>query len=113
MYNRNTQQPTNKEQALYIAYLQKEVLNAFNIDYNSFIKITEETRYLKALSRVTATNRGICTAFNIHVPNGTRYKRTFEKQGFLKQSKEKIRCRYSGGKAYNLTTDPKIIKRYR
>jgi len=108
MYNKGNK-PTEHEKALYIAYLQKEVLNGFKIDLNTFLNITEEVRYLKALSKVTATNRGICTAFNIHVPNGTRYKRTFEKQGFLKQSKEKIKCRYSGAKAHNLTTNPNII----
>ena len=92
MYSKRNK-PTENEKALYIAYLQKEVLNALKTDYNTFINIVEETRYLKALTKVTATNRSICTAFNIHIPNGTRYKRRFEESGFLKQSKVKLKCK--------------------
>lgn len=109
MYNRNTQ-PTDKEKALYIAYLQKEVLNAFNISFETFMTYNEDVRFLKALSKVTTTKRAICLAFEIRIDNACRYKKTLHEQGVLKQSEKKQFCKHSGHKAHYLSTNPNLIK---
>jgi hypothetical protein len=108
MYKAN-QSPTESEKQLYLNFIRKEVLKALNIDYNTFVSYDENIRFLKALSRVTATKRAICEAFEIRIDNACRYKRLLEEQGFLKQSKYKHVCKHSGYKAYLLTTNPKII----
>ena len=101
--------PTENEKQLYLNFIRKEVLRAFNIDYKTFVSFDEKVRFLKALSKVTASKRAICEAFEIRIDNACRYKRDLEESGFLKQSKAKLVCRHSGYKANLLTTNPNII----
>lgn len=72
---------------------------------------SEEYLFFLALKHVTTTKKALCTAFNIPVEAGCRYKRTLEKEGNLVQSIEEVICPYTKYPAHLISTNPKEFER--
>lgn len=72
---------------------------------------SEEQLFRIALLHIPTTKKAICTALNIPIEAGCRYKRTLEKEGKLVQSVDKIHCPFTKHHAHLLSTNPKEFER--
>ena len=68
---------------------------------------TEEQLFNVALKHVTTTKKALCTALNIPVEAGCRYKRSLEKDGLLVQSIDEVICPFTKHSAHLISTNPK------
>ena len=101
----------NKDRQLLLNYLRKIVLEKEGLSLAELHKkYSEEYLFYLSLKHVTTTKKAICKAFNINIDNACRYKRNFEKRGFLVQSTDQKICPYTGYPAHFLTTDPRKFK---
>lgn len=76
-------------------------------------KYSEETLFAVALKHVTTTKKAFCTALNIPVEAGCRYKRSLEKDGSLVQSIDVVICPFTKHSAHLISTNPKEFERLR
>jgi len=72
---------------------------------------SEEQLFYVALKHVTTTKKAICTALNIPIESGCRYKRELEKNGHLVQSIDEVICPFTKHPAHLISTNPKEFKR--
>ena len=101
----------NKDRQLLLNYLRKIVLEKEGLSFTQLhAKYSEEYIFYLSLKYVTTTKKAICKALHINIDNACRYKRSFEKRGFLVQSAEEKICPYTGYPAHFLTTDPRKFK---
>ena len=72
---------------------------------------SEEQLFYVALKHVTTTKKALCTALNIPIEAGCRYKRHHEKNGYLVQSIDEVTCPFTKYPAHLISTNPKEFKR--
>lgn len=68
---------------------------------------SEEQLFYVALKHVTTTKKALCTALNIPIEAGCRYKRELEKNGHLVQSIDEVICPFTKHPAHLISTNPK------
>lgn len=66
----------------------------------------EKSLFFEAFRHVTTTKKAMVAAIEIPVEAGCRYKRMFEEDGLMVQSKEKYLCPFTKYKANLLTANP-------
>ena len=76
-------------------------------------QFTERALFAIALRHTTTTKKAFCTALEIPVESGCRYKRLLEKDGNLVQSAEKVICPLTKHLAHLISTNPKEFERLR
>ena len=74
-------------------------------------KYSEEHLFFVALKHITTTKKALCTALKIPIEAGCRYKRTFEKEGYLVQSTDEVYCPLTKHPAHLISTNPKEFGR--
>lgn len=74
-------------------------------------RFSEDKLFYIGLHYVTTTKKAYCTALNIPVEAGCRYKRTLEKQGSLVQSKDEVICPLTRYPAHLISTNPNEFER--
>ena len=74
-------------------------------------KYAEDKLFAIALKYVTTTKKALCTALNIPIEAGCRYKRTLEKDGNLVQSIDEVICPYTKHPAHLISTNPEEFER--
>ncbi len=67
---------------------------------------SEERLFSVSLKYVTTTKKALCTALNIPIEAGCRYKRTLEKSGLLVQSIDEVICPLTSYPAHLISTNP-------
>ncbi|MDG1276089.1 MAG: hypothetical protein P8O16_02330 [Algoriphagus sp.] len=67
---------------------------------------SEDTLFQISLHHVTTTKKALCTALNIPVEAGCRYKRSLEKEGKLVQSIDEFICPITKHPAHLISTNP-------
>lgn len=72
---------------------------------------SEELLFAIALKHVTTTKKALCTALNIPVEAGCRYKRTLEIEGNLIQSIDEVTCPFTKHPAHLISTNPTEFER--
>jgi hypothetical protein len=72
---------------------------------------SEDKLFAIALKHVTTTKKALCTALNIPIEAGCRYKRTLEKDGNLVQSIDEVICPFTKHPAHLISTNPKEFER--
>jgi hypothetical protein len=72
---------------------------------------SEDKLFAIALKHVTTTKKALCTALNIPIEAGCRYKRTLEKDGNLVQSIDEVICPVTKHPAHLISTNPKEFER--
>lgn len=72
---------------------------------------SEENVFHIGLKHITTTKKALCTALQIPVEAGCRYKRSLEKGGKLVQSIDPVICPVTKHPARLLSTNPKEFKR--
>lgn len=66
----------------------------------------EDKLFFVALQYVTTTKKALCTAMDIPVEAGCRYKRSLEDAGLLVESKDEFACPFTGWQAKLISTNP-------
>lgn len=74
-------------------------------------KYSEEHLFAITLKYVTTTKKALCTAFDIPIEAGCRYKRTLEKHGNLVQSIDEVICPFTRYPAHLISTSPNEFER--
>ncbi|PKH68896.1 hypothetical protein CXF59_01060 [Flavobacterium sp. ALD4] len=72
---------------------------------------SEDALFFIALRYVTTTKKALCTALNIPIEGGCRYKRSFEKNGTLVQSIDEVVCPFTKHFAHEISTNPQEFER--
>lgn len=67
---------------------------------------SEESLFAISLKHVTTTKKALCSALNIPVEAGCRYKRTLEKNNILVQSSDEVVCPLTKHMAHLISTNP-------
>lgn len=75
------------------------------------VQFNEEQLFAFSLKYVTTTKKALCTAMNIPIEAGCRYKRKLEKTGNLVQSIDAIFCPFTKHKARLISTNQTEFKR--
>ncbi|WP_299104312.1 hypothetical protein [uncultured Tenacibaculum sp.] len=96
----------NKDRALILGYLKSKIEKGTGL---SFIKLkskyNEEQLFYISLKYVTTTKKALCSAMEIPIEAGCRYKRKFEKRGLLVQSVNEIICPFTNHPAHLISTN--------
>jgi hypothetical protein len=101
-----------KDKHLIIQFIIKQVENGTGLSVSELEnQYSEEHLFNLALKHVTTTKKAICTALNIPIEAGCRYKRTLEKDGILKQSIDEVICPFTKHPAHLISTNPKEFER--
>jgi hypothetical protein len=101
-----------KDKNLILQYIVKQVENSTRLSYLELKKnYSEEQLFTLALNHITTTKKALCTAFNIPIEAGCRYKRTLEKDGRLVQSIDEVICPFTKYPAHLISTNPKEFER--
>jgi hypothetical protein len=101
-----------KDKNLTLQNIVKQVEKGTGLSFSELKKqYSEEHLFSLALKHVTTTKKALCTAFNIPVEAGCRYKRTLEKEGSLVQSIDEVICPYTKHRAHLISTNPKEFKK--
>lgn len=101
-----------KDKYLTLQYIIKQVEKGTGLSFSELKKqYSEEHLFSLALKHVTTTKKALCTAFNIPVEAGCRYKRTLEKEGNLVQSIDEVFCPFTKHPAHLISTNPKEFER--
>jgi hypothetical protein len=101
-----------KDRSLTLQYIIKQVEKGTGLSLSELKKqYLEEHLFALALKHVTTTKKALCTAFNIPVEAGCRYKRTLEKEGNLVQSINQVICPFTKHPAHLISTNPKEFER--
>lgn len=102
----NTIKATRKQEV--IEFIQTEVELGTGLSFSQLkSNYNEELLFFLALQYVTTTKKALCSAMQIPIEAGCRYKRKFEKSGLLVQSKDLVICPYTRHKAYLISTNSK------
>jgi DNA-binding transcriptional MerR regulator len=101
-----------KDKQLIINHLIKQVEQGTGLSISELKKqYSEDKLFAIALKHVTTTKKALCTALNIPIEAGCRYKRTLEKEGNLVQSIDEVFCPFTKHKAHLISTNPKEFAR--
>jgi hypothetical protein len=102
----------SKDKNLTLQYIVKRVEKGTGLSLSELKKqYSEEHLFSLALKHVTTTKKALCTAFNIPVEAGCRYKRTLEKESNLVQSINQVICPFTKHPAHLISTNPKEFER--
>lgn len=97
---------------LTLQFIVKQVEKGTELSLSELKKqYSEEHLFAIALKHVTTTKKALCTALNIPVEAGCRYKRSLEKDGNLVQSIDEVVCPYTKHPAHLISTNPKEFER--
>lgn len=101
-----------KDKNLILAFILKQVERRTELSLSELkSKFSEEQLFAIALKHVTTTKKALCTALNIPVEAGCRYKRTLEKEGNLVQSINVVICPFTKHSAHLISTNPREFAR--
>jgi len=101
-----------KDKNLILQYIIKQVKNGTGLSFSELKKqYSEEHLFSLALKHVTTTKKALCTALNIPVEAGCRYKRTLEKEGNLVQSIDEVICIFTKHPAHLISTNHNEFER--
>jgi len=101
-----------KNKDLILQYIIEKIEKGTGLSYPELKKqYSGEKLFSLALKHVTTTKKALCTALDIPVEAGCRYKRTLEKEGNLVQSIEKVICPFTKHPAHLISTNPKEFER--
>lgn len=96
-----------KDKYLTLQLIIKQVEKGTGLSFIELKKqYLEEHLFSLSLKHVTTTKKALCTAFDIPVEAGCRYKRKLEKKGYLMQSIEKVYCPFTNNPAHLISTNP-------
>lgn len=98
----------NKDAVLLI---RKEIIKSSDLAFEIILKLPELKRYYLGLKYVTTSNNAVCTALNIPIEAGTRYKAELESNYNLVASADKFQCDYTGEYVQFLSTNPAEFER--
>jgi hypothetical protein len=102
----------SEDKQLLLKYIKSRIEKGTGLSISELIEQhSEEQLFRIALYHITTTKKAICTALNIPIEAGCRYKRTLEKEGKLIQSVNKIHCPFTDYLAHLLSTNPKEFER--
>lgn len=102
----------SKDKHLALQFIVKQVEKGTGLSLTELKKqYSEEHLFAVVLKHVTTTKKALCTAFNIPVEAGCRYKRTLEKEGNLVQSIDEVICPFTKHPAHLISTNPKEFDR--
>ncbi|TCO07031.1 hypothetical protein EV194_11030 [Natronoflexus pectinivorans] len=101
-----------KDKQLILRFIVKQVEKGTGFSLLELKKqYSEEHLFAIALKHVTTTKKTLCTALNIPIEAGCRYKRTLEKNGNLVQSIDEVICPFTKHPAHLISTNPNEFKR--
>lgn len=102
----------HKDKNLTLQYIVKQVEKGTGLSYSELKKqYSSENLFSLALKYTTTTKKALCTALNIPVEAGCRYKRTLEKEGNLVQSIDEVICPFTKHPAHLISTNPNEFER--
>jgi hypothetical protein len=97
---------------LNLQFIVNQVEKGTGLSFSELKKqYSEEYLFFLALKHITTTKKALCTAFNIPVEAGCRYKRALEKEGLLVQSIDKIVCPFTKHQAHLISTSSQEFDR--
>lgn len=98
----------SKDKNLTLQFIVNQVEKGTGLSFSGLKKqYSEEHLFSLVLKHFTTTKKALCTAFNIPVEAGCRYKRILEKEGILVQSIDEVMCPFTKRQAYLINTNPK------
>lgn len=101
-----------KDKYLILQLIVKQVEKGTGLSFTELKKqYSEEHLFAVAAKHVTTTKKALCTALNIPIEAGCRYKRTLEKDGNLMQSIDEVVCSITKHTAHLISTNPKEFER--
>ncbi len=101
-----------QDKILTLKYIIKQVEKGTGLSFSELKEqYSDEHLFTVALKHVTTTKKALCTAFNIPVEAGCRYKRTLEKKGNLVQSIDEVICPFTKHPAHLISTNPEEFER--
>ncbi|WP_292901701.1 hypothetical protein [Nonlabens sp.] len=110
--NNPLHQRQGKDKNLTLQYIVKQVEKGTGLSFLEVKKeYSEEHLFSIALKHVTTTKKALCTALNIPVEAGCRYKRVLEKEGNLVQSVDEVICPFTKHPAHLISTNPNEFER--
>jgi len=108
----NSLNSKTKDKHLTLQFIVKQVENGTGLNLSELKEIyVEDVLFVLALKHVTTTKKALCTALDIPVEAGCRYKRRIEKNGKLVQSTDKVICPFTKHPAHLISTNPKEFER--
>lgn len=97
----------SKDKYLVLQFIIKQVEKGTGLSLTELKnQYPEEHLFAVALKHVTTTKKALCTALNIPVEAGCRYKRNLEKEGNLVQSTDEVICPFTKHHAHLISTNP-------
>lgn len=69
-------------------------------------EMTKDGLFFECLKHITTTKKALCEAVGIPIEAGCRFKREFEKNGLLVESKDDFICPFTKHKAKLISTNP-------
>src|SRR5690606_2467040 len=101
-----------QDKQLVVKYIVTQVEIGAGLSLSELKKqYSEETFIAVALTHITTTKTATCTALNMPVEAGCRYKRSLEKEGLLMQSIDEVVCPFTKHSAHLISTNPKEFER--
>jgi len=101
-----------KDRYSTLQFIVQQVERCTGLSFTELKKqYSEEHLFAIALKHVTTTKKALCTALNIPIEAGCRYKRTLEKNGNLVQSVDEVICPFTKHPAHLISTNPKEFER--
>ena len=102
----------NKDKKLVLQFIRKEVEKGTGLSLKELKeKYSEEQLFFIGFKYVTTTKKACCTALNIPIEAGCRYKRKYENEGALMQSIDDYVCPCTLNHARFLSTNPEEFER--
>jgi hypothetical protein len=102
----------SKDNHLALQFIVKQIEKGTELSLAELKRqYSEEHLFAVALKHVTTTKKALCTALNIPIEAGCRYKRTLEKEGNLVQSIDDVICPFTKHPAHEISTNPKEYER--
>lgn len=101
-----------KDKKLVLNLIRSKVEKGTGLNFEELKnEYSEEQLFYVSLKHVTTTKKSICSAMDIPVEAGCRYKRSFEKDGLLVQSQDEHVCPYTQHMARLISTNPDEFER--
>lgn len=102
----------NKDKNFTLQFIVKQVEKGTGFSLSELKKqLSEEQLFYIGLKHVTTTKKAFCTALNIPIEAGCRYKRLLEQNGNLVQSVDEVVCPFTKHLAHEISTNPNEFER--
>jgi hypothetical protein len=102
----------SKDKYLHLQFIIKQVEKGTDLSLLELKKrYTEDNLFAIALKHVTTTKKALCTALDIPIEAGCRYKRNLEKHGNLVTSIDEVICPFTKHPAHLISTNPNEFQR--